>query len=276
MLTEEAIHALSLTQAAAITAANGHITSVDDTALALPSDFKLHDLEQFQAHRRHARGEFATTRIGDFAAYVGQHREEGATVFVSEAMTATAVLNLGTAQFPGHADNLATLTITPTAAFTAFTKACANKLSQRDAAEFLEDWAEHMKCVQDSNTVPLGQAIAALRKLTVEAARKVESTVKNFGQSATAFESVEASSTDPLPDYIFFDCEPYVGLEKRTFAARLGVLTGDATPSIVLRVARIEQHREEMRTELAEKVGAAMAAESDVVSVALGTYRKLA
>ena len=273
MLTPEALDILS--QSEAITAANSVVDSVDSTAVALPESFKLHDLEPYKAHRRHARGNFDTSRIGDFAAYVAAHREEGATVFVADTMQATAVLNLGVPTAAGHADNTATLTLKPMAAFQALLNITGKKLSQRDAAEFLEDWSEHITCKRGEDTVALGLAISALRKLTIEASRKAETTVKSFGQQATAFESVEASSADPLPDYIFFKCVPYLGLETRYFAARLGVLTGEAAPAIVLRVARMEQHTEEMRTELAQLVAAAMEAECDTVSVVLGSYRKL-
>lgn len=241
---------------------------------ALPSDYKVHDLEKFLPLRRRARGTMATTALLAFADYAKQHGEAGATVFVSpEDMTATAVLNLGTPTEPGHADNRAKLTLKKTAAYCALlAHATGGGLKQATAAEFLEDWPEHIKCFNDAGEITQPKAIAAVRKLTIESIRKLESTEQQLSASRSAFESVQASSVDPLPTTIYFACQPYTELASRVFVLRLGVLTGADKPTISLRIAKAEAHAEEMATELAGLIEHQFSDEA--MSVHLGSYSK--
>ena len=120
MFTKEAIQALQ--EGEAISAAFKALTVSSETkdVVALPSDYKLHDLENHLPLRRRARGVMETSALAAFGEYTLAHKEPGASVFVSpENMTATAVLNLGTPDEPGQTDNRAKLTAKRTAAFDA-------------------------------------------------------------------------------------------------------------------------------------------------------------
>ena len=107
MFNKEAIELLQ--EGAAIKQASEAILGITDAgAVALPEHFKLHDLETYMHVRRRARGVMVTHALSDFAIYTKAHTEEGATVFIdADEMSATAVLNLGTAADPGHTDNRA-------------------------------------------------------------------------------------------------------------------------------------------------------------------------
>ena len=75
---------------------------------ALPNDTKVLDLEQFKPQRNRFRGKFATSSVEDFVNYTEAKADLGAECFVyPDDMTATAVLNLGSINAPGHADSLA-------------------------------------------------------------------------------------------------------------------------------------------------------------------------
>ncbi len=133
------------------------------------------------------------------------------------------------------------------------TKETQSTSAATDVAEFLEDWPDLIQCFSDDGVISKPQAIAAVRKLSIEAMRKIESSEQNLSASKSAFESVQAtSSANPIPTTIYFDCEPYQGLPSRQFVLRLGILTTTDKPSITLRIVKRELHDEEMAREFAD------------------------
>ena len=272
MFDKEAIQALQESQS--IQAALKAVQEAEHL-VALPSDFKLHDIEHLHDSRRRARGAFSTRFVVPFAAYTTQHMEAGATVFVDpESLTATAVLNLGKPDHPGHADNLAELQLKRTAAYAALCTIVQAPRSQIEMAEFLEDW-QFVQCFNDEAEVKRPKAIAAIRKITIDSSRKQETSEQQLGATRSAFESVQASSFEPLPTVLHFKCKPYADLAERLFVLRLSVLTSEAKPKIVLRVQSLETHAEEMAIELADLVSAAFT-DPVVMPVLVGKYRKQA
>lgn len=287
MLDQSAVKAL--TQAEATAASNKAIEAGEDGlthVVALPHDFVVHDLEQYLPDRRRARGTMTTSVIADFAAYSLKHaiddestqkdddanvNEKGAAVFVDkDHMKATAVLNLGGPDQPGHADNLAIVVLEKSAAYEALL-AIANgqPRKQTDVAEFLEDWQHVVICRAGDDGIPVGQAVAAVRTITIEQARKTNSTEQQLGAERSAFESVQASSEHKLPTFIEFHVDPpYFGLSPRTLTLRLSILTGDK-PLIVLRIIKLQEHQEQMAAEFADLVRAAL---DEELPVAIGTY----
>jgi len=270
MLDKDAIQELSKAQA--ITAACAQVAALktNGAAVALPNDFQVHDLEKLLPTRRRARGTMDTSSIADFAAYVAQHQEAGAAVFVSpSAMVANAVLNLGTPSAPGHADNRAQFKPRATAAYSALAQvANGQAMDQQRAAEFLEDWAHIITCFHEATELSPGKAVSAVRSITIDALRKVEATEKQLSASKSAFESVTASSTETLPTHVYFKCVPFHEFEERTFVMRLGIRTSDK-PALTLRIINREKHDEDMASELRAKVDAAI---TDGLPVLVGDY----
>jgi uncharacterized protein YfdQ (DUF2303 family) len=267
MIDKDAIEALQLSEA--ITAANNNVGA--SFVAALPEGFRLHDMEKHHPIRRRAIGVMKTNALPDFATYVEAHAEIGATVFVNAAaMSATAVLNLGIPDEPGQADNLAVLEARRTAAFQAMLSVSGGQsFSQQTIAEFLEDWPSMVSCFNDEGNIPPAKAIAAVRKVSIESMRKMENTEKQHAASRSAFESIQATSTEPLPTLVYFETVPYHGLASRLFVLRLGVRTGGDKPTITLRVQNLEQHEEEMANELADLVRSTVKTNP----VLLGTYQ---
>lgn len=270
MFDKEAIEALQHAAGIANAAMAIQGAMTDDAVVGLPNHFALHDLERYLPNRRRARGSMETSSIKDFAAYVATHHEPGASVFVSpKSMAANAVLNLGTPDAPGHADNRSQFTPRMTAAYTALSQVAQGQaLEQSRVAEFLEDWGHAIECFHDSERLVIGKAIAAVRAITIEGLRKVESTEQQLSASKSAFESVTASSKDTLPTFIYFKCVPYHEFAERTFVMRLGIRTSDK-PAITLRIINREQHDEDMADELRAKVNEAI---TDGVPVLVGDY----
>lgn len=275
MIDKEAIAALQQGEAisSAVVAVGSAIGQEPRGVLALPSEYAVHDLERMLPLRRRARGSMTTSAVEDFAAYVLQHKHAGAAVFVDQGrMSALAVLNLGTATAPGHADNTATLQAQASAAYTAL-RAVANGAAQKQqtVAEFLEDWPGVVKCYHEGTEISPPKAIAAVRTLTLESMRKLEASEGQLSASRSTFESVKASSgPDPLPTHVYFSCAPYLGLAERTFVLRVGVRADEKAPGITLRVVNAEQHAEDMAAELANLVRGALGA---VLPVLVGAYR---
>jgi uncharacterized protein YfdQ (DUF2303 family) len=277
MINKEAIDAL--TKAEAITSAGKRIEDAfenEQPAIALPNDFALHDLEAYAAGRRRARGTMTTSVLRDFAAYASEQNEHGAVFVDPDTMSATAVLNLGDPSEPGHADNLAVLKLRQTAPFAALLKkseASGGPLKQADLAEFLEDWAPYIQCSNDEGDIELRKAVAAVRRITIENLRKVDSTVQQLAESRSAFESVAATSVDPIPTFLNFTTVPYLGLAERSIRVRIGVLTGNDKPTLNLRIINLDHHKEQMAAELAQLVQDEF---TDGLPVHIGTYKRSA
>lgn len=271
MLDKDAIEALQ--EGKSIENAYKAMAKATDTnhIVMLPDNFTAHDLEKYQPVRRRARGVMATQDIDSFAVYATAHSESGATVFVSpEDMSATAILNLGTPESPGHTDSKARLTLRKTAAYKALLKAISGRLTQSDLAEFLEDWPDLITCFHQEEKLSTPKAIAAVRKITIESMRKLETEEQQLSASRSAFESVQATSTEKLPTLIYFECLPYMGLKQRLFVLRLSIHTGESKPALSLRIIKAEQHEEEMAQELASLVASSF---KDNLQVCIGTYQ---
>lgn len=264
----------------AIHAANAHLACETTRSLIVPDDFKVVSYEHAMPLRNRPRGNMKTSAIGDFVAYAVVNAEEGAGVFIDpDSLRAVAVLNLGTPIAPGHADNTATLVLDQTAAYQSLMQhASGNPLSQKSVAEFFEDWQDHMSFKdQDGNSITPPKAVAAIRKISIEAAKKVESEEQSLSATKSAFESVKATSTEAIPTHITFSCMPFYGLQGRTFVMRLSVLTGGAAPAFALRIIKFEQHRQDMAAELVSVVEERVVevieqASCGKLSVMIGTY----
>lgn len=274
MFTKDAIDQIS--QAAQIRAANEAVAEAfdrHDTQVALPQGFALHDLERFARTRRHQRGSMRTISLQAFQHYISLHAEEGTAVFVdAKAMTATAVLNLGNPQEPGHADHVAQYVAQPTAAFTALQAVAGGRaLTQQALAEWMEDWADIITCGRgDTDAIPTKQAIAAVRKITIEEQRKLETERSDLGASQSTFERIQASSADnPLPSWLDGNTVAYADLAPRTFRLRLAVLTDGKAPQLTLRVQKAEQHTQDLAQELTSLVSTTL---DDMVPAMVGTF----
>lgn len=115
----------------------------------LPDSVSLHSLEKFQPMRDRFRGSLKTQSLRDFSKYVERHNISDLSAFAQgfidqDAMSATVVFNLGDADEAGHGDDRATLTLKPSAAYTAVQAIAGKSLGQQALAEWLEDWAPHI------------------------------------------------------------------------------------------------------------------------------------
>lgn len=249
--------------------------------VALPNNFQTHDFEKYLQFRRRVRGVMATSQITSFGAYVTANDEQdgGAYVFIDpDKMTASAVMNLGTPDLPGHADNICQLTLRPTAAYRSLLAMTEGQKTQQQMVEFLEDWGP--SCMQAFNgdvQMDIKYAISALRTVTIESLRRSESTEGQLQASRSSLDQVKATSgANPLPTALEFRCEPYVGLDARTFRMRVAIFLGEKSPSIGLRIVKAAEHLDEMAQELAQKVTEQISPDGEDagIRVLIGTYSR--
>ncbi len=221
--------------------------------IALPEDFKLHNLEGYHAVRFRFRGAFSTTSIDAFAGYAREVITQQSPCFIdAKAMNAKLIFNFTD---KGHCDNTGFVALEKTAAYVALLKIAGARSTQKEIAEFIEDWRNCLVARSEPTAenpageiIPIVRVIGAIRKISIEAIAKSESEVRNFGATQASMESIDVKSADMPPAFLSFTCEPYSGLPIRTFDLRLSVIT-DRAPALILRIVREEQVSEEMAKE---------------------------
>ncbi|EPR1320056.1 YfdQ family protein [Escherichia coli] len=216
----------------------------------LPDNVNIESLERFMTERFRFRGVMTTTSIDDFVEYSKGYADEHSRCFINaETMKAVTVLNIGTLEQPGHADNKALLELKATSPYRALRDVDGKKQLQKSLAEWLEDWADFLTAYDsDGNVLDIKQAISAVRRLTIDAKRSAEYEEQNFSGSRSVMESVEAKSKEIMPATFRFECIPYEGLGNREFTLRLSILTSEQ-PVLVLRIVRVEAAEEEIAKE---------------------------
>lgn len=238
---------------------------------ALPADVKIHDLERFQAMRSRFRGTLNTNSLRDFAEYTINRNGSEAQGFINQDdMSCKVFFNLGDEITPGHADDVAILKLKATAAYKALHEIAGKKLSQRDLAEWIEDWHLNLQATQEGGkAMTISAAVASVRNITIEARSSATSSEHNFGAARSAMDSIEAASAESRIEALHFSLIPYEGLAIRVFTLKLSILTGDDKPTLKLRWAGEEQQVEEIAHEfkatLTKEVGGA-------ATLTLGTF----
>lgn len=246
--------------------------------IAIPKEYSLNSLEKYHETRDRFRGTMETKSIPEFAAYAKQYATEGATTFISAArMTAKHIIDLGSTESAGHCEHKAIVGLEKTAPYTALLDIIDKRKSQREIAEFIEDWRAFLKAFYDEDIdgnapeMSIVKALHAVRKIKIEANTSSENEARTFGATSTSMESIDITSQDKPPAYLHFTCEPYAGLPARTFIARLGVIT-DKTPALVLRIVQSELHQEEMAEQFQDLIINAVKDIEPPVTTFIGTF----
>ncbi|WP_312976420.1 DUF2303 family protein, partial [Atlantibacter hermannii] len=136
-----------------------------------------------------------------------------------------------------------------TAPFSALLDINGDRHSQKELAEWLEDWSEYLTGFDsDGQVIDAKKSAAAVRKITIESIQKADFEDNDFSGKRSLMESVEAKTQDIMPVAFEFKCVPFEGLAERRFKLRLSILGGDR-PILVLRIVQLEAQQEEMAAE---------------------------
>lgn len=249
-MDSSAIQKIQDSQAAA--RAVEHLLDEHPDVVALPENYRLHDLEQYLSSPRRFRGSFATQHLEGFFNYVAKHKVDTSACFIDpETMKAQTIFTMGTELDPEHREHRANLKLQQTAAFKAMLTINDRAQSQDNLAFWLQDWADCIT-VTDANEEEIDPkaAIRAIRKITVAEKAERNTEAGHFSAQKSAMESIEVKTEGPQPAYVEFHTVPYHGLTERKFLLRLHVIhQRHNDPQISLRLINEEQHDEEMAEE---------------------------
>lgn len=250
-MTKEAIQHLEKTVLLAAINESLKAIKTKSNLIAVPSDFDLKNLESSMDNRDSYRFNFETKSIPDFSEYCKEFDQDGAKCFInSDNMNARTIFDLGTEKAPLHQRHNAALQLDKTASFKALLKISGQHLSQKDAANFIEDWADNIKVFcREGKSMTINQASLQFREITIEQVARLDTKINDFSEEQSSFEKVEAKNQEKIPAEIQFTCDPYFGLVNREFVMRVSILTGDSKPKISLRIIKLEAHREDMAKE---------------------------
>jgi len=262
---------LQIQQAQATAEVNVQLTTkTAGSVIAIPRDFSIESLEKFNETRDQFRGAFTTQSPKDFLDYANA-LACGSCFIDAEKMSAKAFFDIGESGVPGHCLHTSTLQLEKTNAFEAFTKIDGEKISQKAIVEWLEDWSNNITVrADDGSTMIASAAIAAVRRINIKATATSFHEEKDFGQSRSAMEEVEATSSEKMPAWIEFDCVPYQGLEARDFIMRVGIMTGEEKPEFKLRIVQLGEAKEEMAQEFKDLLTKDL---TDAIASYVGTFR---
>lgn len=226
--------------------------------VAVNDDYKVLDLEKYQEGRNRARGVLNTPSLEDFKTYVLDAQSGDAPVFVDHKnVSATAVLNYSEEfHAQGHCDHLANLKLEPTVVWSKLNSLKDRKLSQRDFAVFIEDWASVLEITDAEGTaISPAAALAAIRNMKIDTSVTVDSQVGNLSESRSRFDKVEArSKEESTPAYFKINDTAYLGLDERLIVLRLVINTNDEKPVFSIQIVKEELLCNEIIQDFKEKV----------------------
>lgn len=235
----------------------------------------IENIEHLQAGRARFRGTYSASTISDFTSYCA-HRALDPTIFLdAQAGSATAFFNLGDEKQPGHADDRATLKLRPTSPFAAVSDLSRTQFTQRQLADWLEDWSDFVKPFYGEEVRgTLANAIAAVRSIEIKAGSNVSHDDRDFGATRSALEQIEArakEATLQLPSGFIFTCEPYDGFESVEFRLRLSVTPSDP-PKLSLRVIGLDEARERIAQAFVDLVKQGLSARNAPARIYRGAF----
>ncbi|MCB0257029.1 MAG: DUF2303 family protein [Anaerolineae bacterium] len=234
----------------------GHLDGmVQKPAILVPESMRIEDVEKYMDYASRYRMKYRTTLLADYLTYGKEHGSDSLCLVDPETMSALTIFDVGTPDKPGHKEHVATLSLAKTAAYKSLEKLSSDRLSQKSAAEFIEEWGDYI-AVEDSSgeEIPKSSAVATIRDLTIDSARKLNSSVGDFSDSKSLMEKLEMSGSGSLPARILFTCSPYHGLKTRVIRLRVSMLVGGAQPELSFKVLCAEQLNEDICEEFKDLV----------------------
>ncbi|HGY9618062.1 DUF2303 family protein [Pseudomonas putida] len=249
-------------------------TNGGHTVALVPDGFRPHNLEQYQISRDRFRATLNTHSLDDFSNYVANHTTDGqqpAGFVNQDNMSATVLFNLGDADQPGHGDDTATLTLKPTAAYSALQAVAGKSLTQQQLAEFLEDWMPHLIASANDEKLEMPAAINAIRRMSIKATSQQDSVVGDLAASRSAMDAIEARSLETLPTTFIFTTPPFDALQPADITLRVSVITGREQPLLKLRWVGEEAQREAFADEFKQVLQSEI---GGLVNLTIGTFQQ--
>lgn len=222
-------------------------------SLYLPPGATLERAEYFAARPRFHRHHYETERLIDFVNYTRKAAatcaESRPAVYVRpDGSSARAVFDHGAHGAAEWGHHRASLKLRPTPAWAAAQTMANGVRSQQQVIDWMEDWGAGTLTAHqaDGTEVEFTRAVAALRRVKIEARASSVSVEGNMARQRSALESIEASGdTDTLPAYFVLHSPLYVGTCELAIVMRLGVRETDGKPALALRIVGQDRLAEE-------------------------------
>lgn len=234
-------------------------SALPSDAILVPPNYTLVSTEKFQSDPSRFRRTFTTPRLSNFLRYVEKHSNSASALFIADDVSkVVAVLNHGSETNPLWGDNKAVLALEHTPEVKALLGACKRNLSQQEFIDFIEDWTQRgviQPLDADGVLIPSQTAIAALRRIKIEA--KGSTTVEQGPMRAarSSMEEIEAKGADDmLPYALRLVGSVYPETSARTVVARISILTSADKPQFLLRVLEWDWHLAELAKEIEEHI----------------------
>jgi len=277
--------ALRLIHETAITASDKRRFQVDDNfqVVITKDNEKITSLEGYAPLRNRFRGSLSTNVLSELVSYTKKRQK-----IISEApdqktfdtiisgfinassLSAKMFFNLGDVEYPGHADDTANLSMIPLAAYAALNKINGQRLEQREAAEWMEEWNSYLGATGAGGSyISISNAINSIRKIKITEKRETETQARNLGHTKTALEEIDAKNDDGLPEFLSFQCTPYLGFAVREFRLRVSIITSKDSPQIIFRILGKEQSDEDLGIEFKEKLFTEL---EGIADLTIGTF----
>lgn len=222
----------------------------------IPDSFKVVGTEKFNPLRDRFRGVFATLNIQSFVEYIQQRETTDIKAFIDTArgLTAQAFFNIGGIAAPGHADDIANLTLEKKPEFKALERADGSRFGQQELIDWIDDWADFVTAYSaDGTAISQDKALRALRRVKINRSHEADSSVKDLGYNASVTEQAEATGVDEnLPAYLMLSTESYKGLSVDELKISLRISFKDSSPTFVLRFTGKDAHEERRADEFIE------------------------
>lgn len=215
--------------------------------MVIPESMRIESLERYMECASHYRMLYTAKTIKDFLNYGKEYGDNSICFVDPDTMTAMTVFDIGTIEKPGHRWHKSTLALTKTAAYRTLCKTVAVGVSQKSAADFIEEWSDHI-VVRDSGGVDISvqDAVNTIRDLTIDSARKFNSVVGDFSDEKSLMERIEMFGKGSLPATIIFYCAPYHGLSERGIVLRVRMKTDGEKPLLTFKIIREDTLREDV------------------------------
>lgn len=179
-------------------------TTTDERAIALPSDWTLHDISKYLEYHPVPRGNMLTHSPQAFADFVETHQNKNAGetyIFIDEEdLSASALLGLVHCISVDKSGFRAELKAKRDPIAAAIHHQATRTFKQRDFAQFLDRFRERIEVSSiDGTKIETNKARAAVLDNAIISTSDHSRKVDNYGASSSISASVEMKSTENLP-----------------------------------------------------------------------------
>lgn len=244
----------------------------DMAGAVLPRDFELVDLEQYMPRKRSFRGEFTSSIIDEAVTYTEVMAMPDSRCFIDmENMAAKFIFDFGSNLTPLHGDNTGLLKLKKTAPYIQIITVNQQARGQREMAEWIEDNIDYLGFVNaNGEEINASAVLAAVRNVTIDALKQVNSTEGDWASERTAMEKISIQDTDNLPKFMTFTCNPYQGLEIRDISCRFSFTTSSDNVGFQLKIVNFERLQEELADEFKSTLASKL--DKSEVAVSIGNF----